>query len=274
MKHDVLRKVVVALVLYGAPLGLVFASSPAAAGQPQPDTAMPTAWLDAAESIRGLSGYALLERLETIAASTEFWAGFRSLLARFVHERPEDMGDFMNESEGLELFHGPGIPSRVQARAYYATLSVFTLIPEDEWGAAMKALDGDLEQHAFDFDMRWHDPSIPVEIHSLGRRASRGVVALMLKALSNDLDEATTTELLTIYAEGMESMAQLVGLRDDVDASQAAKLLDELRLPRLDRRELDDLTRRAAEAREILASTAIHLDGKPLELPPDPSFRP
>lgn len=276
MNHNALRKAVVALVLYGAPLGSLLASSPAAAGESHPDFTIPSAWLDAANHIRGTSGYELLARLETIAASPEFWAGLQSFLSLLSQEHLDEVDGFIRTRKGdSEFFLVPGVPSRIEARAYYATVSVFSLLPEQALEVAttaalnQKTFDGE----SLDIRRRWHDPLVPVEVRSLDRRAGRGVVALMLKAISDGLDDATTTELLTIYAEGMESLAQLVALNEQVDPRKAAQVLDDLRLPRLDRDELDDLTKRAAEARKVLATSADALDGKPLELPPDPSFR-
>lgn len=270
-------------------LALVTLAAPRTAGASTPTTSVeatphdalkllvPDAFRRAAERTAGLSAYALRDTLDEIAVSPEFWAGFRSImteLAKSPHAQRQ-IDEFMRSEAGRQVAP-PGVPPHVMYRAIAAASAAAELLPADlRLTAVMEQAAHDFDLIAQDIEARLQDRSTPVALRRMERRAIRGMVAAMLlSALENALDPKRCTELLGIYAEGMENAIRLiaVGLEGEV-AAKADGIIRDLRLDPPDRASLRWRAEQLAEAEEILTTTADHLDGEPLRLPPDPAFR-
>jgi hypothetical protein len=270
-----------ALVTLAAPR-TAGASTPTAAVEAAPQDALklvvPDAFRRAAERTAGLSTYALRDTLDEVAVSSEFWAGFRSIMTELAKspQAQRQIDEFMRSETGRQVAP-PGVPPHVMYRAIAAASAAAELLPSDLLLTAV------LEQAAEDFDRiaqgieaRLRDRTTPVALRRMERRAIRGMAAAMLLgALENTIDPKRCTELLGIYAEGMETAICLiaVGLEGEA-AAKADGIIRDLRLDPPDRAALRWRAEQLAEAEETLAATADHLDGEPLRLPPDPAFRP
>jgi hypothetical protein len=278
-----------------AMFGLVTLGSPnvATAGASEADTSasaraksipVPSAFVDAARQVRGLSGFALRDELDTIATSGEFWAGYRDLMVALADlpQTQQRVDDFLRDG-AHHLLSIPGVPQHVVGRAYAATAALArivelagALVPTSpNMSSAMKHAATTFDALASKIDERLNDDSLPVAIRRKERRALRGLVASMvLGALEADVTDAERAELLSVYAEGMESLICVVALDLDDDAArQADAIIRDLHLEPLDREGLLQRAEDLRRAREILDSTADHLDGERLRLPPDAAFR-
>jgi hypothetical protein len=238
---------------------------------------VPEAFEEAAKRTDGLSGYALRDTLDEIAVSTEFWAGFRSLMTELANSphAQRQIDEFMRSEAGRQIAP-PGVPPHVMYRAMAAASAAAELLPPDgNLTAVMERAADEFEEVVHDIDRRLRDRSTPVAIRRMERRALRGMAAAMiLGPLGDTPDPARCTELLGLYAEGMENAVRLIALNlDGEDAARADAMIRDLRLEPLDRAGLRWRTAHLADAEATLASTAADLDGGPLRLPPDPGFR-
>lgn len=262
-------------------------SAPAQAGAPAPSTRLqpaglrvecPHEFVDAAKRVQGLSGHGLRDRLDAIATSEEFWNGYRGVMVAMA-ESPQVLGhldDYMRDG-ATQLLAIPGVPLHVLLRAMAATTAAAELLPRDvgEFAAAMEAAGDRFATVVTEIEERLNDPTKPVSLRRSERMALRGLVAIMvLGAGPQDGPPAQRAELMSLYAEGMEHLVRLValGLEGD-DAARADAVMADLRLPPLDREGLHARAARLQEATDLLDSTALHLDGARLRLPPDAAFR-
>lgn len=238
---------------------------------------VPAAFEEAAKRTDGLSGYALRDALDEVAVSPEFWAGFRSLMSELADSphAQRQIDEFMRSEAGRQIVP-PGVPPHVMYRAMAAASAAAELLPPNlNLTAVMERAADEFEQVVHDIDLRLRDRSTPVAIRRMERRALRGMAAAMiLGPLGDPPDPVRCTELLGLYAEGMENAVRLIALSlEGQDAARADAMIRDLRLEPLDRAALRWRTEHLADAEATLAATADDLDGQPLRLPPDPGFR-
>lgn len=272
---------VLALVTLAAPRSAAASGDSAPVVNPAEDAltlAVPQTFRDDAERMVGLTGYALRDLLDEVAASAEFWAGFQSIMTALQNSShaQRQIDEFMR-SEASRHVAPPGVPPHVMFRAMTAASAVAELLPP---GLLLTAV---MEQAADDFKLiadgiegRLQDRTTPVALRRMERRAVRGIAAVMLlAALGNTAEPALCAELLGIYADGMENTVCFIAIGLDGDeAVKADAIIRELRLEVPDRAALRWRAGQLATAESALASTAGDLDGKVLRLPPDPGFRP
>lgn len=261
------------------PTAPVHAGAPALASRLQPAgvrVEFPREFVDAAKRVQGLSGYGLRDGLDAIATSDEFWHGYHGLMLEMVESQAlVHLDEYMREG-ATQFLSIPGVPLHVLLRAMAATTAVAKLLPRDEreLATAMEAV-GDPATVVAEIEARLNDPTKPVSLRRSERMALRGLVAVMILGTGpQDAPPARRAELLSLYADGMEHLVQLVALDlEGEDAARADAVIADLRLPPLDREGLRARATRLQEATDTLKFTSLHIDGTHLRLPPDPGFR-
>lgn len=268
-----------ALVTLAAPRTAAASAPTRAVGASSSDALrlmVPAEFMDAAKRTTGLTGYALRDALDEIAASAEFWSGFRSLMSELASSphAQRQIDEFMR-SEASRRVPPPGVPPHVMYRAMAVASAAAELLPPDANLTAMMELAAEeFELVVHGIDSRLRDRSTPVAIRRMERRTIRGMAAAMtLGALGDPPDPSRCTELLGLYSEGMEDAVRLIALNlQGRDAARADAMIRDLRLEPLDRDALQSRAEKLAHAHAALASAAGDL-GQPLHLPPDPGFR-
>jgi hypothetical protein len=212
------------------------------------------------------------------------WTGYAGLMrsAADLPQAQQGIEDFMRTG-AVQLLAIPGVPQHVLGRAYAATAAVgeIAAISSPRLPAAGEIAEAiKRAATAFDslpqrFDERLNDAAVPVAIRRMERKALRGMVAIMLVGtLDVETDSDLRAELLAIYAEGMESLVYFVALDlDDEHTPAVDNIIKGLRLAPLDRTTLRERAALLERAHAALDSSADHLDGERLQLPPDPGFR-
>lgn len=238
---------------------------------------VPAAFEDAAERAKGLEGHALCDALDEVAVSTEFWSGVRSLmtdLANSPHARRQ-IDDLMRSEAGRHVAP-PGVPPHVMYRAIAAASAAAELLPPDlDLVAVMERATDEFDGIVGGIDQRLGDRRVPVAIRRMERRTLRGMAAAMiLVALGTTPEPGLCTDLLGLYAEGMENAVRFSALSLEGDmAERADAMIRDLRLEPVERTALRLRAEQLATAEDVLMSTAADLGGERLRLPPDPSFR-
>ncbi len=237
--------------------------------------AVPAAFEEGARRTSGLSGYALRDALDELALSPRFWAGFQEFMEALATspQAKRQIDEFMRAEASRQVgFAPPGVPQHVLLRAMAAASAAVELLPA---GLNLMELMGESQ---VDFSLvfaesasRLEDRAIPVAIRRMERRALRGMVAAITAASVDVLaDPNRCTELLSLYAEGMEHAVLLISLAlQGNDADRADIIIRELRLEPPDRAALAWRRDQLAEAEATLRNAAEELDGDPLKLPPD-----
>jgi len=233
----------------------------------EPVMFVPLAFVQSAQRINGLSGYGLRHALDEIVVSPEFWEGCKAL----VPPQKKEFGELLRSE--AELQDAPSDDfSHARSRAIAAVRVAVELQPElMEQATSTYAFEPDLVIRGIGELLQ--DRTIPVAMRRIARRMFRGMAAGALLVALATADPALSTELLNLYAEGMENLVCFNALTlEGEEAVEADRAIQGLDLVPPDRAALATRREQLAEASKVLASTVEHLEDTPLRLPPDRSF--
>gem|GEM_PF-4569619 len=231
---------------------------------------IPLALVQSAQRINGLSGYGLRDALDEIVVSPEFWEGCKALFADLAPQMKQ-LGELLH-SEPVLPDAPPDDFSYARSRAIAAVLVAVELQPE-LMEQVTDDSDSDSDSVIRGIGELLQDRTIPVVMRRMARRMFRGMAAGALLVALATADPALSTELLNLYAEGMENLVCFNALTlEGEEAVEADRAIQGLDLVPPDRAALTTRREQLAEASKVLVSTVEHLEDTPLRLPPDRSF--